>query len=178
MLDPNIKSHLPQLTSFTPWGHKAPLIFLLPALLCFPPLYAKGKGYCVYVCESAYASAHISIIPIISFPTYPNVTTSFLQMSSWVCDLWIYVCLLYMHLCWGVRAFHSLSACACMWVSEHCTCEFATRSWWSLALLRSQWSCSPSSEGRRLAPVSISGRSSKSVEEKRLAPVKAGQIPC
>lgn len=77
---PNMKSHLPLLTSFSPWGHKAPLILLLQASLCFPPLYAKGKGYCVCMC----VSMHISIITIIALPTHPNVTTSFLQMSCWV----------------------------------------------------------------------------------------------
>lgn len=72
ILAPNIKFHLPQLTSFTPWGHKAPLIVLLWVFLCFSPLYAKGKGYCVcmLMCECVHMLVPISPSSLLSLSTH------------------------------------------------------------------------------------------------------------
>lgn len=106
---------------------------------------------CVWVC--AYACAHISIIPIISFPTYPNVTTSFLQMSSCVRDLWKQLWLLCLHTCTCAPGFCSLRLSACTLVLFHRLWEHvrAGRSWGRPASSpRSQWCWSRSSEGQRL----------------------------
>ena len=72
-LDAYKKSHLSQLTSFTPWGHKAPLIFLFQALL-FSSLVCQREKVSVCMCARLHMLVPIS-------PSSPLSPSPHIQMS-------------------------------------------------------------------------------------------------